>query len=110
MIVDEFRKIGEYAASGVFEEPGRSLFYRKALGIRRYYENCSLYPYVRGKLYPSGTKNETMRIFPHYFNGLEVNDYDVSDEIKTLFEKYKADFYRIRATATIKHINAIFTQ
>ena len=103
MIVDEFRKIGEYAASGVFEEPGRSLFYRKALGIRRYYENCSLYPYVRGKLYPSGTKNETMRIFPHYFNGLEVNDYDVSDEIKTLFEKYKADFYRYRTKVPEQH-------
>ena len=48
MITDKFREIGEYAASGAFEEPERSLFYRKALGIRRYYENCSLFPYIKG--------------------------------------------------------------
>ena len=41
-ICEEFKKIGEYAASGAFEESDRSLFYRKALGIRRYYENCRL--------------------------------------------------------------------
>lgn len=92
MIVDEFKKIGEYAASGAFEEPERSLFYRKALGIRRYYENSSLYPYIKGKLYPSGTKKETMRIFAYYFDGLEVNDYLADDDTKKLLDKYRADF------------------
>lgn len=103
MINDKFRKIGEYAASGAFEEPERSLFYRKSLGIRRYYENCSLYPYVRGKLYPSGTKNETMKIRPHYLNGLEVNDFEVSDEARTLIEKYKSDFCRYRTKVPEQH-------
>lgn len=45
MVYEKFLKIGEYAASGAFEEPERSLFYRKALGIRRFYENCPLCEY-----------------------------------------------------------------
>ena len=103
MITDEFRKMGEYAASGAFEEPERSLFYRKALGIRRYYENCSLFPYIKGKLYPSGTKSETMRIYPHYLNGLEVNVWGVSGEEQTLIEKYKADFCRYKTKVPEQH-------
>ena len=103
MIAEKFRKIGEYAASGAFEEPERSLFYRKALGIRRYYENCSLYPYVRGKLYPSGTKKETMRIYPHYFRGLNVNDCNVPDETGALIEKYRTDFYRYQSKVPEQH-------
>ena len=103
MIADKFRKIGEYAASGAFEEPERSLFYRKALGIRRYYENCSLYPYVRGKLYPSGTKKETMRIYPHYLRGLNVNDCNVPDETGALIEKYRTDFNRYQSKVPEQH-------
>lgn len=40
---EEYLKIGEFAASGAFEEPNRGLFYKKSLGLRRYYENCSLF-------------------------------------------------------------------
>ena len=54
MVYEKFLKIGEYAASGAFEEPERSLFYRKALGIRRFYENCPLCEYRGERLYPSG--------------------------------------------------------
>ena len=54
MVYEKFLKIGEYAASGAFEEPERSLFYRKALGIRRFYENCPLCEYRSERLYPSG--------------------------------------------------------
>lgn len=66
-ICEEFKKIGEYAASGAFEEPERSLFYRKALGIRRYYENCRLCEYNGKALYPSGKIEISMDIFPEYF-------------------------------------------
>jgi len=38
-IAKSFLEAGEFAAAGLFEEPDRSLFYRKALGIRRYFEN-----------------------------------------------------------------------
>ena len=103
MITNQFRKMGECAASGAFEEPGRSLFYRKALGIRRYYENCNLFSYKKEKLYPSGTKSETMRIYPHYLNGLEVNDWGISGEEQTLIEKYKADFCRFKTKVPEQH-------
>lgn len=35
LLCEEFAKMGEYAAMGAYEEEGRDLFYRKALGIRR---------------------------------------------------------------------------
>ena len=40
---EEFLKHGEYAASGLYEEPHKGLFARKARGLRRYYENCEDY-------------------------------------------------------------------
>ena len=49
-----FLEAKEFAAAGLFEEPERSLFYRKALGIRRYWENYPLQPYEGKPLYPSG--------------------------------------------------------
>lgn len=103
MISDEFLKIGEYAASGAFEESERSLFYRKALGIRRYYENCSLYDYKGKKLYPSGTKKETMRIFPHYLNGFSVNETGETEEERALTDKFKADFCKYHSKVPEQH-------
>lgn len=103
MISDDFLKIGEYAASGAFEEPERSLFYRKALGIRRYYENCSPYAYNGEKLYPSGTKDETMRIFPHYLNGFFVNEIGATEEEKTLIDEFKTDFCKYHSKVPEQH-------
>jgi hypothetical protein len=34
MLKDDFLRLGESAASGLYEEPDRSLFYRKSLGLR----------------------------------------------------------------------------
>lgn len=103
MISDNFLQIGEYAASGAFEEPERSLFYRKALGIRRYYENCTLYPYGKERLYPSGVRKETMRIFPHYLNGLEVNENGATEEEKDLIDRFKTDFCKFQTKVPSQH-------
>lgn len=67
MVYEKFLKIGEYAASGAFEEPERSLFYRKALGIRRFYENCPLCEYRGERLYPSGVFYSGSAIYPLLF-------------------------------------------
>ena len=64
MISEKFKLIGEYGASGMYEEEQRSLFYRKALGIRRFYENCELAPYDGKALYPSGILPKKMSIYP----------------------------------------------
>ena len=42
MIMKKLLQMGEYSAVGLFEEPETSLFYRKALALRRYYEHCEL--------------------------------------------------------------------
>ena len=53
-LYERFLADGEYGAAGMCEEPNRSLFYKKALGIRRFYEHCVLPAYTKTLLYPSG--------------------------------------------------------
>ena len=72
MILDKFKNIGEYGAAGMYEEPHKSLFYRKALGIRRFYENCELGVYNGEFLYPSGVAATKMDIYPHYISGMTI--------------------------------------
>ncbi len=68
-ISKQFENIGEYLAAGLFEEEGRSLFYRKALGLRRYYENVKLLPYNGELLYPSGVNKSSMVVQCNYVDG-----------------------------------------
>ena len=51
MSYELFLSMNEYGAAGMYKEPNRSLFYRKSLGIRMYYENCELYEYYNGILF-----------------------------------------------------------
>ena len=94
MIRSEFLKIGEYAAAGLYEEPERSLFYRKALGLRRFYENCDLPVYNGEYLYPSGATEQRMCLVPHYMQGLcfDFASSKIDDKVPDLCEKLKADF------------------
>ncbi len=83
--------IGEYAASGLYEEPERSLFYRKALAYRRYFENCELAEYTGNPLYPSGKISQKMRIVPSYLSGFDfeaLGDSEESLEIRREFCRY----------------------
>jgi hypothetical protein len=68
MAVKKLMKLKEFCAAGLYEEPNRSLFYRKALGLRRFYEYCDLPEYHRGLLYPSGKV-----LSPCYISGLAVD-------------------------------------
>ena len=80
-----FSDLGEYMAAGAYEEPERSLFYRKALGIRRYYENCMLCQYNGEKLYPSGSFDGGMIIHPHYMmGGIEIDYYKINDNNRAI--------------------------
>ncbi|MBE6542118.1 MAG: hypothetical protein E7672_06685 [Ruminococcaceae bacterium] len=94
---EDFLKYGEYAASGLYEEPEKSLFVRKARGLRRYYENCPLWKYEGKPLYPSGVAEKNVEIFPHYIDGfnfwlsdLKVNAPHLSDKIDEDFRVYKS--------------------
>lgn len=88
---DKLLAIGEYAAAGLYEEPSRSLFYRKALALRRYYERCELAEYNGEPLYPSGVIKQKMRIVPSYLSGFNfraLGDSEESLEIRREFCRY----------------------
>ncbi len=92
MISERLKAIGEYAAAGAFEEENRSLFYRKALGIRRYYENCKLPAYKGKRLYPSGAIRYDSVVRPDYLFGLTTWDFRGTEETKDLAEALRRDF------------------
>ena len=73
MIAEMFLTMGEFGAAGLYEEPDRTLFYRKSLGIRRFYEKCELPVYNGEKLYPSGVMHTSMAVKPHYMNGMTID-------------------------------------
>ena len=106
MLYKKFYDLEEYAAGGAFEEPKKSLFYRKALGIRRYYENCSLFDYENKPLYPSGAIKYDKVFSPHFKNGLLINFENISEndsELKRLVEAYGADFCRYETKVPLEH-------
>ncbi len=103
MIENKFLNVGEYAAAGLYEEPDRSLFYRKALGIRRYYENCRLVEYKGKYLYPSGVLPANTAISPWYLTGMSFNYYDLKEKAPDLAEQYLADFCKFRSTVPSEH-------
>mgnify|MGYP006909141724 CR=1 FL=1 len=103
MIQNDFYNIGEYAAAGAFEAPERSLFYRKALGLRRYYEHCRLPEYDGRPLYPSGARVRDMRVAPDYMFGLGVNVSGADDKVRALLNRYGADFGQYHSVVPAEH-------
>ena len=91
--------IGEYAAAGLYEETGRSLFYRKALAYRRFYENCELAEYGGTPLYPSGKIAQRMRIVPSYLSGFNFRALGDSEESLEI----RREFCRYAPTVPIEH-------
>lgn len=103
MILDKFKNIGEYGAAGMYEEPHKSLFYRKALGIRRFYENCELGVYNGEFLYPSGVAATKMDIYPHYISGMTIRYDAVSKKDRELAEIYSSEFCKYCSSVPTEH-------
>ncbi len=103
MIVNKFLSLGEYAAAGMYEETDRGLFYRKALGIRRYYENCRLAEYNGEYLYPSGVLPKNMNIYPDYFMGMQINYNTFAEKNKELADIFIADFGQYVSSVPNEH-------
>ena len=55
-VSERFLNMGEPLLAGLYENTDRGLFYRKALGLRRYYEAMPAPAYQPGRLYPSGAR------------------------------------------------------
>lgn len=98
-----FLEIGEYAAAGMFEEQDRSLFYRKALGIRRFYEHCELPAYNGEYLYPSGICHTKMCITPFFLTGMRMNYEAVAKKNKDAADAFAADFQKYHSTVPPEH-------
>ena len=92
MLKEDFLEIGEYGAAGLYEEVDRGLFYRKALGLRRYFENCDLAPYGGELLYPSGVLKQSMSVAPNYYYGLSFDNVVIRKKAPDLAEKLREEF------------------
>ena len=103
MIRTEFLALGEYAAAGLYEEPKRSLFYRKALAIRRFYENCELAVYGGEHLYPSGVIGQKMSITPYSYTGLSFASKELNESAPHLAEKLNEEFCIYRSSVPVEH-------
>ena len=103
MISDEFKSIGEYGAAGMYEELDRSIFYRKALGIRRFYEKCELAVYNGELLYPSGIISTKMNVYPHFMRGMNINYNAICDKDRDLAEIFVSDFEKYHSSVPSEH-------
>ena len=103
MLKDDFLRLGEFAASGLYEEPDRSLFYRKSLGLRRFYENCELAVYRGESLYPSGVIAQKMNVVPQYLRGLTFFSKSLNEKAPILAEKLKEEFCVYHSTVPNEH-------
>lgn len=103
MIFETLLRMGEYAGAGMYEEEGRSLFYRKALGLRRYYENCELYPYHNEQLYPSGWCGTAMAIRPDYLSGLSMDVKKIADRDPEIAARIQAEFFSYKHSLPKEH-------
>ena len=96
-------ELGEYAAAGLYEEMDRDLFYRKSLGIRRYYENCELAKYDGKSLYPSGRVPEKMKIGLSYFHGLIGDLSFFRENLPEAVDNLVADLFSLKSFVPIEH-------
>ncbi len=101
MVIKKLLELNEYNATGLFEEPDRGLFYRKALGLKRFYENCNLTKYNGELLYPSGEtampNNQTSMAVD--FLKLDEKDKELSELIKKEFCVYRSSVPDIHTCA-----------
>ena len=100
---EKLLQIGEYAAAGLYEEPERSLFYRKALGLRRYYEHCELPEYKGTPLYPSGAVKQKMILKPERTRGLEFPCRAADFAFPEIARQIGADFFRYKSSVPSEH-------
>lgn len=103
-IREQFLNINAFAGAGAYEQPNRSLFFRKALALRRYYETCDLFPYDGKPLYPSGALIKNAPVFPDYLKGLEINPEFFKGENAYLVDEFRNEFDRFRS-----HVNPTHT-
>lgn len=109
MLMKKLRALGEYGAAGLFEQEEAGLFLRKAVGLRRFYENCPPPPYHGKPLYPSGAVTA-----PEYMSGLAVDwkklekeDAEAAACIRSVFCRYRSHVPAAHTVAGNMHIHSM---
>ncbi len=103
-MLHRFLSIGEYAAAGLYEEPERDLFYRKSLGLRRYYERLPVFPYNGEYLYPSGANTRAAAVAPNYMYGLDIDKKALSAKDAELCAAFaQSEFYQYQSSVPWQH-------
>jgi len=98
MIMKKLYDIGEFAAAGLYENPQGSLFLRKAMGLRRFYENCPIPEYNGMPLYPSGGV-----ISPNYLNGFAFDWHKLEVEAGEALNLIQKEFCRYTSSVPGEH-------
>ena len=98
-----FYELGEYAAAGLFETPERSLFYRKSLGLRRYWETCRLPVYKNNPLYPSGQLDRDYAVVTCFMSGFTLKSENVHRIGSKLSDAFVKDFSRYGSSVPPEH-------
>ncbi len=95
-LYERLNNIGEYYAAGLFENTDRSLFYRKALALRRYYENVTPPAHTGDYLYPPKAPDENFCVTVHFFEGTAVRDRKRLEESdpEAAKEFFESDFFK----------------
>ncbi len=98
-------EINEYVAAEMFKQPDRSLFFRKASALGKYYKTCRLPEYNGEYLFPSGGAVYDGSITPNPIFGIYINDSenmknnpDISKAIKDDFFKYYPNYIPVEHT------------
>ena len=104
LLSERFLNIGEPLLAGLYENTERGLFYRKALGLRRYYEAMPVPAYQPGRLYPSGARPRCGTVDPNYMGGYwyDINSLRAKDsDLAELFST--SEFFSYRSSVPKEH-------
>ena len=103
-VSERFLNMGEPLLAGLYENTDRGLFYRKALGRRRYYEAMPAPAYQPGRLYPSGARPSSGTVDPNYMGGYwyDINRLREKDrEMADLFAS--SELFRYHSSVPKEH-------
>lgn len=100
---ERFSRIGEYYAAGLYEDESADIFLRKALALRRYYENTPLPDYDGGPFYPCSPLPRDIAVRPSYlgmesdFASLDARDPGLGALLA------ESDFFRYHSSVPWEH-------
>lgn len=98
MVMKKLYDMGEYSASGLYENTERGLFYRKSVGLKRFYENCPIPQYNGELLFPSGVISK-----PDYMSGMAFSVDNIAKKDAETADIIRKDFFKYKSVVPYEH-------